>query len=79
MVQNFSGYFGWNGKRGIRLRISIFFGNFPVENELYHLDFQRSTSSNRACFFVTTSISFIYGNIVSFRGLKDTPEILEIR
>ena len=31
MVQRFSGHSGWNGKRGIRLKISIFFGNFPVE------------------------------------------------
>ena len=28
MVQEFS---GWNGKRGIRLRTPILFGNFPVE------------------------------------------------
>ena len=27
--------FGWNGKRGIRLKISIFFGNFPVEWVLF--------------------------------------------
>ena len=31
MVQDFSGHSGWNRKRGIRLRISIFFGNVPVE------------------------------------------------
>ena len=31
MVQWFSGHSGWNGKRGIRLKISIFFGNFPAE------------------------------------------------
>ena len=27
----FSGHFGWNGKRGIHLSISIFSGNAPVE------------------------------------------------
>ena len=27
----FSGHFGWNGKRGIHLSISIFSGNVPVE------------------------------------------------
>ena len=32
MVRGFSGHFDWNGKRGIRLRIFIFFGNFPVES-----------------------------------------------
>ena len=31
LKQEFSGHFGWNGKRGIRLRISIFLGKFPVE------------------------------------------------
>ena len=31
MVQGFSGHFGWNGKRGIRLRNSIFFRKFSLE------------------------------------------------
>ena len=31
MLQRFSGHSGWNEKGGIRLRISIFFGNFPME------------------------------------------------
>ena len=31
MVQDFSSHFGWNGKRGIPLRISIFSRNFPME------------------------------------------------
>ena len=30
-VTNGTGFSGWNGKRGIRLRISIFFGNTPME------------------------------------------------
>ena len=44
MVQKFSSRFDWNGKRGIRLRISIVSRNFLV----CHLNFQFLVT-NRKC------------------------------
>ena len=43
MVQDFSGQFGWNGKRGIRLKISILSETFR-KNDLYHLNLQPELS-----------------------------------